>query len=384
MYGNKEEVNYNKPISLYIHIPFCKKKCLYCDFPSYSGKENLMIDYSKALAKDIETIGSREINTIFIGGGTPTYLSLDAWYNIYRAVEKLNITKDLEFTVEANPGTFTKEKLIFLRNMGANRLSIGLQAWQNNILRNLGRIHTLEDFLEGYKMARSLGFSNINVDLIFGLPGQTLDIWKSCLKNVVGILPEHISCYSLIIEKGTPFYNLYEENRLDLPSEEEEREMYNFALEFLFKKGYKQYEISNFCREDNVCRHNLVYWDLNQYIGCGSGAHSYVKGYRYRNTENIEQYILEGTRGRFLRLDKYKNSIYNDMEEFMFMGLRKAKGISINDFNNRFSKNIYSVYGNVISKYINNKMLILKDDRLYLSGRGIEISNSIMCEFILS
>ncbi|UZQ51711.1 radical SAM family heme chaperone HemW [Clostridium kluyveri] len=383
MYDN-EEVNYSNPLSLYIHIPFCKKKCFYCDFPSYSGKENLMMDYSKVLAKDIETIGNREINTIFIGGGTPTYLSLDAWYNIYKSIQKLNTTENLEFTVEGNPGTFTKEKLIFLRNMGVNRLSIGLQAWQNNMLKNLGRVHTLEDFLEGYKMARSLGFSNINVDLIFGLPGQTLEIWRDCLENVVGISPEHISCYSLIVEKDTPFYNLYGENKLNLPSEEEERAMYDFTLEFLLKKCYKQYEISNFCKKGNMCRHNLIYWDLNQYIGCGAGAHSYVGGYRYRNTENIEQYILEGNRGNFLKLDRHKNSIYNDMEEFMFMGLRKVNGISISDFNNRFSKNIYSVYGNIITKYINNKMLILRDDRLYLSRRGIEVSNSIMCEFIFN
>ena len=383
MYDNKE-VNYNKPLSLYIHIPFCKKKCFYCDFPSYSGKENVMMDYSKVLAKDIETIGNREIDTIFIGGGTPTYLSLDAWYNIDKSIQKLNTTEDLEFTVEGNPGTFTKEKLIFLRNMGVNRLSIGLQAWQNDMLKNLGRVHTLEDFLEGYKMARSLGFSNINVDLIFGLPGQTLEIWRDCLENVVEISPEHISCYSLIVEEGTPFYNLYGENKLNLPPEKEERAMYDFTLEFLLKKCYKQYEISNFCKKGNMCRHNLVYWDLKQYVGCGAGAHSYAGGYRYRNTENIEQYILEGTRGNFLKLDRHKNSIYNDMEEFMFMGLRKVNGISISDFNNRFSKNIYSVYGNIITKYINNKMLILRDGRLYLSRRGIEVSNSIMCEFIFN
>ncbi|MFL0195806.1 radical SAM family heme chaperone HemW [Clostridium sp. WILCCON 0269] len=383
MYGNKK-VNNNKPLSLYIHIPFCKKKCFYCDFPSYSGKEKLMVDYSEILAKDIEAVGNRKVNTIFIGGGTPTYLSLKAWYNIYNSIENLNKTENLEFTVEGNPGTFTEEKLRFFKNMGVNRLSIGLQAWQNSMLENLGRIHTLDDFLEGYEMARNLGFSNINIDLMFGLPEQTLEHWKNCLKNIVQISPEHISCYSLSIEKGTPFYNLYKENKLNLPSEKEERQMYDFTLEFLSEKGYEQYEISNFCKKDRRCRHNLAYWNLNEYIGCGAAAHSYVCGYRYRNTESIEQYIQEGIKGEVLKLDKHKNSVCDDMEEFMFMGLRKTNGISIIDFNNRFNRNIYSVYGDVINKYVHNKILILEDSRLYLNKRGIEVSNSVMCEFILT
>ncbi|MEY7998976.1 radical SAM family heme chaperone HemW [Clostridium sp. Mt-5] len=379
-----EKTTIEESASLYIHIPFCKKKCLYCDFPSYSGKEEFMWNYSKALAKDIGLIGDRTIKTIFIGGGTPTYLSLKAWNNIYKAVKKLNVEDNLEFTVEGNPGTFTETKLSFLKGMGVNRLSIGLQAWQNFMLERIGRIHTIGDFLEGYKMARKLGFSNINVDLMFGLPGQTLKDWKESLKNVVKLEPEHISCYSLIIEKGTAFYNMYKNNELILPGEEEERQMYDFALEFLSENGYNQYEISNFSKNSSECRHNLVYWNLEPYIGCGVSAHSYIDGYRYRNTSDIEEYILEGIQGKFMKLDKHKNSICDDMEEFMFMGLRKINGISMRNFKYRFDRDIYSVYGSIINKYIKKGILVVDGDRMYLNKRGIEVSNSVMCEFILT
>jgi oxygen-independent coproporphyrinogen-3 oxidase len=379
-----EETIKAEPAALYIHIPFCKKKCLYCDFPSYGGREDLMCNYSRALAEEIGTVGRRNIKTIFIGGGTPTYLSLKAWNNICEAVEKLNLEDNLEFTVEGNPGTFTEEKLCFLKNMGVNRLSIGLQAWQNSLLKRIGRIHSVDDFLEGYKMAERLGFSNINVDLMFGLPGQTLEDWKESLKNVVKLDPRHISCYSLIVEKGTPFYSMYKNHGLKLPQEEEERQMYYFTLEFLYKSGYNQYEISNFAKNGSECRHNLVYWNLEPYIGCGSSAHSYVNGYRYRNTLDIEEYIHQGRSGHFVKLDEHKNSIYDDMEEFMFMGLRKTRGISMSDFEGRFHRNIYSVYGDIIDEYTKKGLLVVDEDDMYLNKRGLEVSNSVMCEFILT
>jgi oxygen-independent coproporphyrinogen-3 oxidase len=382
--SGEEDLNKKKTVSLYIHIPFCKKKCLYCDFPSYSGKEEFMLDYSKALARDIALVGERTVKTIFIGGGTPTYLPLEAWENIHGALKKLNLGSNIEFSVEGNPGTFTEEKLRFLKVMGVNRLSIGLQAWQDSLLKKIGRIHTVNDFLKGYEMTRNLEFSNINVDLMFGLPGQTFENWKESLENVAALNPEHISCYSLIVEAHTPFYNMYKSRELKLPKEEEERRMYYFTLEFLYKNGYNQYEISNFARNKKECRHNLVYWDLKPYIGCGSGAHSYIDGRRYRRTSDIEKYISEGSEGKFAELDKHKNSICDDMEEFMFMGLRKINGISIEDFNDRFNSNIYSIYGSVIDKYVKNGLLVVDGDRIYLNRRGIEVSNSVMCEFILT
>ncbi|MBI6871712.1 radical SAM family heme chaperone HemW [Clostridium aciditolerans] len=372
----------NKEIALYIHIPFCKQKCLYCDFPSFCGKEESMIEYSKALEKDIDSINDRVIKTIFIGGGTPTYLSLDAWTNIKKAIDKLDKAENLEFTVEGNPGTFTEEKLKFLREMGVNRLSIGLQAWQNRILKKVGRIHSTDDFIEAYELARKVGFNNINVDLMFGLPDQNMNDLQDTLENVVKLNPEHVSCYSLIIEENTPFYKMYEEDKLNLPNEELEREMYRHVVSFLRQQGYHQYEISNFSKPKRECTHNLVYWNLEEYVGCGVASHSYVDGLRYRKTENIEEYIRDIRMNKNLKLDMHKNSLKDEMEEFMFMGLRKTDGISTIDFSERFQKDIYSVYGEIIKKYINNHMLIKKDDRLFLSKRGIEISNSIMCDFI--
>lgn len=372
----------NKEIALYIHIPFCKQKCLYCDFPSFCGKEEFMIEYSRALEKDIDSISDRVIKTIFIGGGTPTYLSLDAWTNIKKAIDKLNKAENLEFTVEGNPGTFTEEKLKFLREMGVNRLSIGLQSWQNRILKKIGRIHSTDEFIEAYELARKMGFNNINVDLMFGLPDQNMNDLQNTLESVVRLNPEHVSCYSLIIEENTPFHKMYEEDKLNLPSEELEREMYRHIVSFLRQQGYHQYEISNFSKPKRECVHNLVYWNLEEYVGCGVASHSYVDGLRYRKTENIEEYIRDVRMNRNLKLDMHKNSLKDETEEFMFMGLRKIDGISIIGFSERFQKDIYSVYGEIIKKHINNQMLIKKDDRLFLSERGLELSNSIMCDFI--
>lgn len=370
-------------VALYIHIPFCKQKCLYCDFPSFSGKEKFMLEYSQALAKDIDSISGRSVKTIFIGGGTPTYLSLEAWNNIKNSIDKLDKSLNLEFTVEGNPGTFTEEKLKFLKKMGVNRLSIGLQAWQNSMLKKLGRVHTIEEFIESYNLARNIGFNNINVDLMFGLPDQSCDDWKETLEQVAELEPEHISCYSLIIEENTPFSKMYDEEKLKLPEEELERDMYKLAIKFLKSKGYHQYEISNFSKKNKECRHNLVYWNLEEYVGCGAAAHSYVDGVRYRKTENIEEYISDVNLGDNFKLDVHENSAKEDMEEFIFMGLRKIDGISIAEFSRRFGKDIHSIYGDIIRKYVSNGMLIENKDSLFLSDRGIEVSNVIMSDFLL-
>ncbi|KZL93877.1 radical SAM family heme chaperone HemW [Clostridium magnum] len=370
-------------VALYIHIPFCKQKCLYCDFPSFSGKEKLMLEYSQALAKDINSIGERNIKTIFIGGGTPTYLSLEAWNNIKNSIDKLDKTLNLEFTVEGNPGTFTEEKLKFLKTMGVNRLSIGLQAWQNSMLKKLGRVHTVEEFIESYRLARNIGFNNINVDLMFGLPDQSYDNWKETLEQIVEMEPEHISCYSLIIEENTHFCKMYDEEKFKLPEEEVERKMYRFAVDFLKSNGYHQYEISNFSKKNKECNHNLIYWNLEEYVGCGSASHSYVDGVRYRKAENIEEYIAGVNLGANLQLDVHENSVKEDMEEFMFMGLRKIAGISIDEFYKRFNVEIYSIYGDVIRKHVCDGLLVENKGNLFLSDRGIEVSNVVMSDFLL-
>lgn len=371
-------------ISLYIHIPFCVKKCRYCDFPSFSGKEALMHTYAEALYKEIISLKNLKIGTIYIGGGTPTYLSLNEWKLIGNALKKLNIISGAEFTVEGNPGTFNAEKLKLLSSIGVNRLSIGLQAWQNNLLKALGRIHELKDFTNTFSMARETGFSNINVDLMFGIPNQTMEMWMETLINVVKLNPEHISCYSLIVEEGTPFYEEYRKGYLVLPEEDTERNMYNTALSFLEDNGYIQYEISNFSKPSRECRHNITYWSMKPYIGCGSGAHSYYKGSRYSNSSCVEEYIKKVEEKGTAVEERHLNTLEDEVEEFIFMGLRMNKGISLDEFKMRFGKDIFDIYDTQIKKFTENKLLILEKNKLFFSKRGMELSNSVMCEFILT
>ncbi|MDU1411510.1 MAG: radical SAM family heme chaperone HemW [Clostridium sp.] len=370
---------------LYIHIPFCKMKCHYCDFPSYSGKEALMVDYARALSAEIESAcEDKEITTIFIGGGTPTYLCIEGWKIIEKAIKKLNIVKEgFEFTIEGNPKTFNKNQLEIFKAMGVNRISMGLQASQECHLKTLGRIHSFEDFKNSFTMVRESGINNINVDLMFGLPGQSLKEWMETLKVVTDLNPEHLSCYSLIIEEGTKFYNLYESGKLILPTEDTERDMYEKAIPYLKERGYFQYEISNFSKKGYECKHNLIYWSLENYIGCGSSSHSYLNGVRYRNEEKVETYIKSMKEKGSALVETMTNEVKDEMEEFMFLGLRKIEGISIEEFSNRFKVSIYNVYKDVIEKYLNLKLLTLKGDRLFLTEKGIELSNQVMADFIL-
>lgn len=370
--------------ALYIHIPFCKKKCYYCDFPSFCGKDHLTKNYIEALSEEIISRASKfNISTIFIGGGTPTFLNYEEILILGKTIEKLNIAKDCEFTVECNPGTLTKEKLKALKQIGVNRLSIGLQSTHNNHLKAIGRIHTYEEFKSNYYLARELGFNNISIDLIFALPDETLEEWRHDILEVIKIEPEHISCYSLIIEEGTPFHKLYNMGKLNLPDEEVEREMYRSTLELLTKAGYDQYEISNFSKKNKESKHNLVYWTLKDYIGCGTGAHSYVQGMRYRNVETIEEYInLMNTRGNAM-VESHKNSIEDDIEEFIFMGMRKIKGIDEKEFKNRFGREIDELYRDVIIKYESEKLLERKNGRIFFTERGVELSNRVLTDFIL-
>lgn len=372
-----------KSIALYIHIPFCKQKCLYCDFPSFSSKDKLMDSYTEALCKEIEKVNNNLIETIFIGGGTPTYLSIENWKKISKTITGLRLKDDYEFTIEGNPGSFTSEKLRCFKEMGVNRLSIGLQAFQNHHLKALGRVHNVQDFIDTYNIARDIGFDNINFDVMFGLPNQTVIEWEETLKKCIELSPEHISCYSLIIEEGTPYYKMYEMGSLILPEEDEERKMYDLTLRLLKNQGYIQYEISNFSKPGRECRHNLVYWSLENYIGCGSGAHSYMDGCRYRNTESIEEYIMKINTENNAVVEKCKNTIEDNMEEFMFMGLRKIAGISTYEFEKRFNVSINRIYSTVIQKHINNRLLEREEERIFLTPKGIELSNTVMSDFIL-
>lgn len=370
-----------KETALYIHIPFCKQKCLYCDFPSFANSEGLIEGYIEALCMEMGNIGNKKISTMFIGGGTPTYLNLKCLKKLRKNLQKLNLSQNIEFTIEGNPGTFTREKFEILKSMGVNRLSIGLQAVQDDLLKKLGRIHNYNSFLSSYNMARGMDFKNINIDLMFGLPGQTVEMWRNTLETVIKLDPEHLSCYSLILEEGTPFFNLYSER--DLPNEDIVSEMYFVTKQFLKENGYLQYEISNFSKPGLECKHNLVYWNLKNYIGIGSGAHSYCEGIRYRNEVNVQKYVNGIIKDGNAVVESYNNTLEDNIEEFIFLGLRKIEGISISEFQNRFRKDIFSIYNSVIKKYKDEHMIVIENDRLYLSSRGIEISNYILSDFII-
>ena len=374
-----------KDISLYIHIPFCKQKCRYCDFPSFSGKEGIISKYVDALNLEINSRAKEfRFNTIFIGGGTPSYLPYEEFEKLLRNIDKLHLAENLEFTVECNPGTLTRDKLELMKKHKVNRLSFGLQSTNDKLLRQLGRIHSFNEFRENYLLAREVGFKNINIDLMFGLPNQSLEDFKETLETVVELNPEHISSYSLIIEEGTPFYDLYEQNKLSLPSEETEREMYEYGVDYLRYKGYKQYEISNFSKENRECRHNLVYWELNDYLGCGVSSASLLNGERIKNYDNIQDYIYSVEKNLNGREEINVLSKEELMEEFMFLGLRKTEGINEKEFLKRFSITMESVYKDVINKHIENGLLIKDNGKIYLNKEGIQLSNYVMSDFLLS
>ncbi|MGG5462670.1 radical SAM family heme chaperone HemW [Clostridium sp. B9] len=376
-----------KKLSLYIHIPFCAQKCFYCDFPSFARMDHLRKDYIEALCKEIkvfrEKYGDREIETIFIGGGTPSVLDANELEMLLKEVEKLNISDDVEFSMECNPGNLTKEKLRVMKEHGVNRISMGLQAKQNNLLKGLGRIHDYETFKENYLLAKESGFTNINIDLMFGLPDQKVSDWEDTLREIISLEPAHISAYSLIIEEGTAFYKLYDDDKLDLPNEEDERKMYHLAKEILEENGFKQYEISNYAKKGLECRHNLAYWNMDEWIGLGSAAASYINGKRVKNYSKVSEYIDAINNNKEAIEEIIDNSKNDNMEEFMFMGLRKLEGISEKEFEERFHMNINKVYGEILNKYENENLLVRENGMIYLTEKGIEVSNIIMADFLL-
>lgn len=373
-----------KEISLYIHIPFCKQRCLYCDFPTFSGKEKFREDYVKALSKEIiDKCSNYKIKSIFIGGGTPSYLEEKELQELLKTIEKLNFSEDIEYSMECNPGTVNEQKLQIMKRHGINRISFGLQSCDNVLLKNIGRIHSFEEFLENYYLARKVGFNNINIDLMYGLPNLTTEKWKETLERICELKPEHISAYSLIIEEGTAFYSLYEKDKLKLPSEDDERVMDKMTKNILKENGYHQYEISNFALEGKECKHNKVYWSLDEYIGVGSASSSYINGYRLVNTSDINDYISRINRNESVIVEEYKNSIEDEMEEFIFMGLRMLCGINLSKFKRKFGVDIKSIYKEVIEKNIRDNLLKIEGDSMYLTYKGIELSNAVMSDFIL-
>lgn len=374
-----------KEMSLYIHIPFCKQKCLYCDFPSYAGKESLINEYIRALNEEILRKCSKyKIASIFVGGGTPSYLNEINLESLLKTINLLDFKDEFEFTIECNPGTLNEEKLALMKNYNVNRISMGLQTTNDNILKEIGRIHSFEEFKKNYNQARKAGFKNINVDLMFGLPNQNMKDWKVSLEDVMSLEPDHISAYSLIIEEGTCFYNLYNNDKLNIPNEEEERSMYLFTKGFLKDYGYNQYEISNYAKANKECFHNKVYWKCNEYLGLGVSASSFVDEKRFKNIDDIKIYIEKINNNEDVTEEIHVNNINDDMEEFMFMGLRMIDGINLKIFKKRFGKDVFDIYDEVIKNNIKKGLLVVDSEKLYLSEKGIELSNYVMSDFILN
>lgn len=387
-----------KELEIYIHIPFCVRKCAYCDFLSGPAAPEEQKAYVRALIKEIRTAAcysSRyEVTTIFFGGGTPSLLAGEQLDEIMRTIkESFPIREDAEITMEMNPGTANREKLKAYRQAGINRLSIGLQSANNQELKILGRIHTFETFLETYQMAREEGFDNINVDLMSALPGQTETSYEETVQKVLTLAPEHISSYSLIIEEGTPFFEWYGKgetgNMPELPDEDTERCMYRRTKELLEEAGYYRYEVSNYALPGKECRHNIGYWERKDYLGFGIGAASLLEENRFSNVRDRSVYVqaLEQYEGEevfaAIRTEKEVLSKEDQMSETMILGLRMMKGIAKDEFHKRFGKAMDEVYGDVLKKYIDWDLLELtQDNRVRFTEQGISVSNIVLADFL--
>ncbi len=371
-----------KKLGIYIHIPFCKKKCDYCDFISFPDKQNLIDEYIKALKKEIDgyKIEKEEycINTIYFGGGTPSYIDSTNIIEILNALkQKFNISKTAEITIEVNPGTVDKQKLEDYYKSGINRISIGLQSIDDNLLKKIGRIHKFSDFLETYNLAKEIGFKNINMDLMIGLPTQNMNDIQKTIEKVIELSPNHVSIYSLILEEGTPLEKKINNKELYLPPEELERKMYWKVKEELEKQGYIHYEISNFAKPQFESKHNLACWEQEEYIGFGLAAHSYINNTRSSNTENVDDYING--------IDKTIHEIQNDedkMKEYMLLGLRKIEGIRISEFKNRFVDNPIYLYRESLSKLVIQELIDIDIDNIKLTNKGIDLANLVWEEFV--
>lgn len=380
-----------KKLEIYIHIPFCIKKCNYCDFLSAPADEDTKASYMQALYREVveysREYSEYEVVSIFIGGGTPTVVAPEYILELMHLLQKYyNLDSNAEISLEMNPGTVNKKALEIYKSAGINRLSIGLQSANEEELKILGRIHSYKKFVETYQMARIEGFCNINVDIMSGLPKQTIQTYKETLQNVIGLEPppEHISAYSLIIEEGTPFYKKYSENEEALMEEETERQMYCFTKEFLLENGYRQYEISNYAKQGKECKHNIGYWTNVEYVGFGIGAASMVNGCRFCVNPDIKNYIQNPLSAR---TEQHRLSEVERMEERMFLGLRMNIGVSEKQFLEDFGVCLDEVYKDVIDKHQKNGLLVWKEMSeegryLQLTDKGRDVSNYVMCDFL--
>lgn len=376
-------------LGIYVHIPFCRQKCYYCDFVSFSKCEKKVEKYIEGLKKEIklESENKKEykINTIYIGGGTPSFI--DEKYIkeiIFEIKENYTLLDEVEITIEVNPGTVTEGKLQLYKEIGINRLSIGLQSTKNKLLKDIGRIHTYEDFLECYNLAKKVGFKNINVDLMLALPNQKIVDVEESLKEVIELNPIHISFYSLIVEENTPIEKMLEQGKIKLPDEETERNMYWRAKQILEENNYKHYEISNFAKEGYESKHNLSCWNQKEYLGFGVASHSYIDSKRYSNTDSIEEY-LNNINESNLNKNREICEVQTEEEkkkEYMLLGLRKIEGIDIQEFKNKFIENPIYAFHKELEKLVNQNLIEIDLNQIKLTAKGLDFANIVWEEFV--
>lgn len=387
-----------KEVGIYVHIPFCKSKCYYCDFVSYADKTEIIEEYMKWLNVEIEQVGKGikldfenglndnvKIKTIYIGGGTPSYIDSKFIIDIVSNIKKnYALDKNAEISIEVNPGTVTKEKLLDYNKIGINRLSIGLQEIDDCHLKTIGRIHTYEEFLDTYNLAKEVGFSNINADLIIGLPNQTLKDIENSIDKLLSLDLKHISVYSLILEENTKLEKLIKEDKLKLPEEELERKMYWTIKNRLEEAGFLHYEISNFAKKGYESKHNLDCWNQQEYMGFGAAAHSYTDDARFSNIDNIEVYINNFKNGQDIDnlIFHEKQNKKSKMKEYMLLGLRKIEGVKISDFKNKFLENPLFMYKDEINKLVKEYLIEVDGDYIRLTNKGIDLANLVWQEFV--
>ena len=387
-----------KEVGIYVHIPFCKHKCYYCDFISFADKNSLIDEYIKWLNYEIKEVGQGNrldyenklddlvfVKTIYIGGGTPSFIESKYITEILKTIkENFVVDEDAEITMEMNPGTVDENKLKDYYNCGINRLSIGLQETNNALLKEIGRIHTYEDFENTYSLARNVGFKNINVDLMLGLPNQNILDLENSINKILDLDPEHISVYSLILEENTVLKNKVDQSILTLPEDEMERKMYYTVKNMLENNGYIHYEISNFAKKGFESKHNLDCWNQKEYMGFGAAAHSYTNNFRFSNIENIEEYI-----NNFKNNKEEDNLIFHEkqnreskMKEYMMLGLRKIEGVNIQQFKNKFVENPIFIFRKEIEKLVNEELLEVDGNFIKLTKKGLDLANLVWEEFV--
>lgn len=364
------------PESLYIHIPFCIRKCIYCDFLSVTYDESYAKEYIDALCKELvlKKDSAKALKTIYIGGGTPSVLPEESFKQLFRSIrDNFEFSSGIEITVEANPGTLNESKINTLLSVGINRMSIGVQSFNDTELKTLGRIHSSDNAVKSIEMIKRAGINNFSIDLMYGIPGQAMNSWKDTLSRAVGFSPKHISSYELTPEKGTPLYGMMDSKKIKIPDEELVLDMYNFAIDYLASGGYKHYEISNFALRGFRCIHNMNYWNRGEYIGAGAGAHSFINGVRSKNTGDIKKYMETVNNGIIPETESIRLTRTDDIKEFIFLGLRKTEGITITK-----AKELGMDIPHSCKELIDEGYLEMKENYLRLTRKGIVISNTLI------